>query len=205
MTIEALVSGQPFGVRKRHARQTTPEIPATTGKDAWHLPGDCRPSLRSNREAGGLPGSPFRQRMIHMNKFSGLELEVEKPFRKILLHPITQQPIRDTEGKEAYIDHYSADSEIARKHQRAVQRRRLAMRGRLKITPEELEAEATEVLAALTVGWYLVDFKGQAINTEFTHEHARELYSDPTITWLREQIDESAADRGNFSQGSSTT
>jgi hypothetical protein len=139
------------------------------------------------------------------NKFSGLELEVEAPFRLVLLHPVTRQPLRDSEGREAYIDHYSADSEIARKHQRAVQRRRLAMRGRLKITPEELEAEATEVLAALTVGWHLVGLKGDPIDTPFTPENARELYSDPRVAWLREQLDESAADRANFSKGSSTT
>jgi hypothetical protein len=140
-----------------------------------------------------------------MSKFSGLELEVEAPFRLTLLHPVTRQPLRDTEGKEAYIDHYSADSEIARKHQRAVQRRRLAMRGRLKITPEELEAEATEVLAALTAGWYLVDLKGNPIDLPFTQENARELYGNSAVGWLREQIDESAADRANFSKGSSTT
>src|SRR4029077_16440713 len=133
-----------------------------------------------------------------MNKFSGLELEVEAPFRLTLLHSVTRQPLRDGEGREAYIDHYSADSEIARKHQRAVQRRRLAMRGRLKITPEELEAEATEVLAALTAGWYLVDLQGNPIDLPFTQENARELYGNSAVGWLREQIDESAADRANF-------
>src|SRR4029077_990726 len=137
-------------------------------------------------------------------KFSGLELEVETPFRLILVHPVTRQPLRDEDGNPAYIDHYSADSEIARKHQRNIQRRRLAMRGRMRITPEELEAEAVDILAALTVGWYLVGTKGQKINTPFTQENARELYGDPTITWLREQVDESTADRANFSQGSSS-
>jgi hypothetical protein len=112
--------------------------------------------------------------------------------------------MRDAEGKTAYIDHYSSDSEIARKHQRAVQRRRLAMRGRMKITPEELEAEATEVLAALTAGWYLVDLKGNVIDLPFSQENARELYGNPAVGWLREQLDESTADRGNFSLGSST-
>jgi hypothetical protein len=140
-----------------------------------------------------------------MNKFSGLSLEVETPYRLILVHPVTRQPICDTAGNPAYIDHYSADSEIARKHQRSVQRRRLAMRGRMKITPEELESEAVEILAALTVGWHLVDFKGEVIDTPFTSENARELYSDPTVAWLREQIDESTADRANFSKGSSTS
>lgn len=138
-------------------------------------------------------------------KFSGLELEVESPFRLVLVNPVTRQPMRDAEGNTAYIDHYSADSEIARKHQRAVQRRRLAMRGRMKITPEELEAEATEILAALTAGWYLVDLKGNVIDLPFSQDNARELYGNPAVGWLREQIDESTADRANFSQGSSTT
>jgi hypothetical protein len=138
-------------------------------------------------------------------KFSGLELEVDAPFRLTLVHPVTRQPMRDEEGKVAYIDHYSADSEIARKHQRAVQRRRLAMRGRMKITPEELEGEAVEILAALTAGWHLVDLKGNVIDLPFNQENARELYSNSAVSWLREQIDESTADRSNFSQGSSTT
>jgi hypothetical protein len=137
-------------------------------------------------------------------KFAGLELEVETPFRLMLVHPITRQPMRDAEGKTAYIDHYSADSEIARKHQRAVQRRRLAMRGRMKITPEELEGEAVDILSALTVGWYLVDLKGNVIDLPFSQDAARELYGNPAVSWLREQIDESTADRANFSQGSST-
>ena len=138
-----------------------------------------------------------------MSKFSGLELEVDAPYRLVLLHPATRQPLRDTEGKEAWIEHHSSDSEIARKHQRNIQRRRLAMRGRMKISPEELEAEAVEILAALTVDWYLVDFRGQQITTECTLENARELYGE--LAWVREQIDESTADRANFSQGSSNS
>jgi hypothetical protein len=140
-----------------------------------------------------------------MNEFSGLELEVETPFRLVLVHPITRQPMRDEQGNPAYIDHYSSDSEIARKHQRNIQRRRLAMRGRMKITPEELEAESVDILAALTVDWHLVDLKGQVIDLEFSQEHARRLYANPAVSWLREQLDESTADRANFSKGSSTS
>jgi hypothetical protein len=138
-------------------------------------------------------------------KFSGLELEVETPFRLTLVHPVTRQPMRDHDGNPAYIDHYSADSEIARKHQRTIQRRRLAMRGRMKITPEELEGEAVDILAALTVGWHLVDLRGDVIELKFSQEDARDLYSNPAVSWLREQIDESTADRSNFSQGSSSS
>jgi hypothetical protein len=132
------------------------------------------------------------------NEFAGLELDVETPFRLILVHPKTRQPLRDDEGNEAYVEHYSADSEIARKHQRAVQRRRLAMRGRAKITPEELEAEAVDILAALSTGWYLVDLSGKKIDLPFSQEAARRLYSSNAVSWLRDQVDESTADRANF-------
>lgn len=146
-----------------------------------------------------------------MSEFSGLELEVEKPFRLVLVHPVTRQPLRDAvagaDGKlqEAYIDHYSSDSEIARKHQRAVTRRRLAMRGRQKLTPEELEAEAIELLAVLSTGWYLVDLNGNKIDIPFSQDAARRLYANQAVSWLREQLDESSADRANFSRGSSTS
>jgi hypothetical protein len=30
-----------------------------------------------------------------MNRFSGLELEVDAPFRLVLVHPVTRQPMRD--------------------------------------------------------------------------------------------------------------
>lgn len=139
-----------------------------------------------------------------MSKFAGLELSVEKPFRLLLVHPVTRQPIRDAEGNEAYIEHYSGDSEIARKHDRSVARRRLAMRGRAKLTPEEIESSAIELLAALTTGWNLLDLNGKKIDVPFTQENARELYGNSAVGWLREQLDESASDRANFSQGSST-
>ncbi len=136
------------------------------------------------------------------NEFAGLEIAVDALFKLVLVHPKTRQPLRDKDGKEAYIEHYSSDSEIARKHQRAIQRRRLAMRGRAKITPEELEAESVDILAALTASWYLVDLKGDKLDIPFSQETARRLYSSPAIPWIREQVDESTADRANFSQGS---
>lgn len=137
-------------------------------------------------------------------KFAALELSVDNPSRMTIVHPTTRQPLRDAEGKPAYIELYSADSEIRRKHDRAVARRRLAMRGRGKITPEELEAEAVELLAALTTGWHLLDLAGDVVDVAFTPENARELYAATKMTWLREQVDEYVGDRGNFSGASST-
>lgn len=130
-------------------------------------------------------------------KFAGLEIPVDKPQKMVLVHPSTRQPLRDDKG-DAYIELHSSDSEVARKHNRAIQRRRLAQRGRGRITPEELEAEATELLAALTTGWHLVTLDGQSLDVPFSIENARELYAAPSLAWIREQVDEFASDRGNF-------
>lgn len=140
------------------------------------------------------------------SKFAGLELAVDKPQRLTLLHPNTRQPLRDKKGEEAWIDLYSADSDVARKHNRAIQRRLLnvSARGqRIKRTPEELEAEGLDLLVALTTGWRLVSLSGDHMDVPFTAENARELYGAPSMAWLREQVDEFAADRGNFSGASS--
>lgn len=137
------------------------------------------------------------------NKFAGLEISVDTAQRMVLVHPTSRQPLRDPDKNEAYIDLYSSDSEAARQHTRAIQRRRMAMRGRGKIAPEELEAEAVELLAALTTGWRLVSLDGQPIDVPFSIENARDLYSAPSLAWIKEQVDEFAADRGNFATASS--
>lgn len=134
------------------------------------------------------------------DKFAALGLAVDAPGRLTIVHPVTRQPLRTADGVEAYIDLYSADSEVARKHERAVQRRRLAMRGRGKITPEELEAEAVEALAALTAGWRLVGLDGRPLDVPFSADAAREMYAASSLAWLRDQVNEFAADRGNFSK-----
>lgn len=136
------------------------------------------------------------------SKFSGMALEVEKPSRMIVVHPVSRQPLRSADGVEAFIDLYSGDSDPARRHQRAVSRRRLAVRGRAKVTPEEIETEGVELLAAITAGWNLVGLDGASIDVPFSIENARELYADPAVAWLRDQVDEFASDRGNFSKPS---
>lgn len=140
-----------------------------------------------------------------MSKFAGMALEVDKPERMTIVHPGTRQPLRDEKGNEAFIDLHSGDSDVARKHGRAVANRRLGMRGRVKLTAQELEADAAELLSALTAGWLLLDLTGQPIEVEFSRENARELFTEPGLAWLREQVDEFVADRGNFSKASPKT
>lgn len=136
------------------------------------------------------------------NKFAAMELPVDALHKMVIVHPVTRQPLRSSEGVEAYIEHYSSDSSVAQKHRRTVTRRRLDMRGRGKLSPEELDAENTDLLAALSTGWYLVSLDGTPIDVQFNQENARELYTNPGVAYIREQLDESAGDRGNFASAS---
>jgi hypothetical protein len=133
-----------------------------------------------------------------MSKFAGLGLAVEAPARMTILHPATGQPLRNAQtGEPAWIDLLSADSPAARAHQREAQNRRLKARAR-SVTAEMLEADGTDLLAALTKGWQLVTLDGAPIVEPCTPENARELYAAPELAFIRRQVDEFVADLGNF-------
>ena len=72
-----------------------------------------------------------------------------------------------------------------------------------RVTPEQIEAEGNDLLAALTKGWKLVDLDGNPIDVPFSQENARELYALTAVAWLRDQVDEYIGDRANFSKASS--
>lgn len=139
--------------------------------------------------------------------FAALGLDVEQPARMTIMHPVTEAPLRDHEGNAAYIDVYSSDSDRQRKHERTITNRRFRqMQGmRVKMTAEQREEEALDLLAALTAGWRLLALDGSALDIPFSPEAARSLYANPATAWLREQVNEFAADRGNFSRASSTS
>jgi len=146
---------------------------------------------------------PSAKGFMMNGKFAGMEMSVDRPERLPLLHPTTRQTLRDADGKEAFLELYSQDSKIARDHTLAIQRRRLrAARGRLRIEPEEIEADTVDLLAALTAGWHLVGLNGTVLDVPFSTENARELYSAPQLAWVREQADEFINDRGNFKPAS---
>ncbi len=134
-----------------------------------------------------------------MSKFAGASLAVDTPFRVELLHPVTNTPLRDKDQNTAYVEVLSHDSQKARQHQRDVANRRLR-RGAGKITAEEIEAENVDLMVALTAGWYLLDLEGNPLNVEFNEANARELYSTREVRWIRDQVDEAAAERKNFSK-----
>ncbi|MBF0375535.1 MAG: hypothetical protein HQL38_18530 [Alphaproteobacteria bacterium] len=111
-----------------------------------------------------------------------------------LLHPATRQPLLDSEGQAVAITLAGQDSEAWRKAQRIVSNRRLAARGKAKLTAEELEVEALEMLARCTLAWTGVVIDGKALDC--TPANARHLYE--RLPWVREQADDFVADRANY-------
>lgn len=132
-----------------------------------------------------------------MSKFAGLAVRGDQPSRMTIHHPATGLPLRDADGNPAWIDLLSMDSKAAQQIQRAAQNRRLERRVR-KLTAEDLAAEETDLLAALTAKWRLLTLDGAAIEVECNAPNAAELYSLPELAWLREQVSGFVADRGNF-------
>jgi hypothetical protein len=140
--------------------------------------------------------------------FSGIELTDVSGAKRMVVIGLNGRPTHyENEGgrsEEVYIDLHSSDSDIARKHNRAVQKRLLDLsaRGqRLRRTPEEIEAETTDLLVALTAGWNFRRGNGEPI--PFSSDNARRLYDNPGARHIRDQVDEFVSNRANFLQPSS--
>jgi hypothetical protein len=142
-------------------------------------------------------------------KALGLELPVDKTAKMTIYHPIKRKPLieagADPETAEpAWIELYSLDSQVARNHEHDAQQRLIDVRRQLQsrgsFTPEELEENAVELLAALTKDWRLLslDVKPPAYDFPCTLENRKEFYRQPGVRWLREQIDAFLTNRANF-------
>jgi hypothetical protein len=140
--------------------------------------------------------------MPTMSRFAALALDTEAPRRMLIRHPATGETLRDADGTEAFIDLLALTSSAAQKARAEIQRRRIEGRVR-RVTLEDAEREALQVLAACTKGWHLVTLTGDAMNEPCSADVALELYSEPGMRWLTEQATIFADNAGNYLPGSS--
>jgi hypothetical protein len=90
-----------------------------------------------------------------------------------------------------------ADCDAYRERQRLFQRARVDRMNkarRMTVTPEEIEAEAIELLVEVTTGWS--GFKLNGADLPFTRDNVRLVYK--RYGWIREQVDQAVGDRANF-------
>lgn len=117
-----------------------------------------------------------------------------------LVHPTTREPLMtpatdDAPARPVSITLMGLESEKAEAFQREVQRKRLK-RGASKkpITPEQLEAEAINLLAEVTLAWDGIGKGGEDL--ECTPANVKMIYKDRK--WVRDQVDEFVGDLSNF-------
>jgi hypothetical protein len=114
-----------------------------------------------------------------------------------LCHPATNQVLKGDDDKPITITLAGIDSDIYRKAQRKQLNKRLqAGRGKApKLTAEELEEEALDVLAQCTLAWS-GNFSVRGQKLECNRANARTLYSE--MPWIREQADAFMGERANY-------
>lgn len=143
------------------------------------------------------------------SKFAALAANVSQSFKVEIIDQITDLPIIDKDGKKAFIEVLSTDSEAGRafdRDQRAAYRRK-AMKSRNGIAepPDQLEENVAKC-AALTKSWHLVDpTTREVIDFPCGVDAAKELYGEPGMNWLFVQVWVAANDAANFMKRSSQT
>lgn len=123
----------------------------------------------------------------------------DEPGKMIIIHPKTQSPIYDKDGNPAYVLVYSDSSQKGLEIQRSAYERSRKRGFRAQGLPDFDDARDMLVgnSAARTAGWYLVDpATEEAIDEPWSLKRAREVFA--SLDWLRRQVDEYAADEGNF-------
>lgn len=115
-----------------------------------------------------------------------------------LKHPLTDAKLYadDDETKPVVIMLYGSASKQYRKHVMDMQTRQLRRQAKKeKPSAEVYSEESTELLVACSAGSKNLSNDGKPVSTA---EDFRKLYSDPSLSWIRQQVDEAIADVGNF-------
>lgn len=106
--------------------------------------------------------------------------------------------LQTKEGDPITITLLGADSKPFQRlqHKQTTNRlnKRVSRGGRIKITGEELEEDAMDILVACTKSWKNIVYEGQEL--ECNAINIRMLYE--RLPWIREQVDEFINDRSNF-------
>lgn len=140
------------------------------------------------------------------SKFGSLAANVSDAFKVEIIDPISDAALKDKDGKVAFIEVLSTDSDAGRafdKEQRAVLRRK-AMKSRNGLVEGADQLEENIAKASVLVkSWHLVDpVTKEALDVPCTKENASELFSAPGMNWLFVQVWVAANDSANFMQRS---
>lgn len=140
------------------------------------------------------------------NPFDALGINVTSSVRMPIVNPKTGDVIADKDGKEAYLELLSDDSEAGQRFDRALARQTMkkARANAFRQTDDGDSADMqADKVASLLTGWYLVSFDGAPVDLPFTAQNAKKLMAAQNMAWLRVRALAFVANAGNFMQGSS--
>lgn len=116
-------------------------------------------------------------------------------FTLILKHPTSGDDLMDGENAVS-IELYGTASKQYRNAVTAMHNR--AMRRKAKKqepTAEQIQEEAVNLLVACSAGAANLTVDGEAVGSE---DSFRRLYSNPRLSWVRDQVDEALGNTANF-------
>lgn len=111
------------------------------------------------------------------------------------LRGIDEAELFNDDGTPMTITVLGADSDVAVKARNATSNRRYQQGPRMKLTAEGIEADQAAYLAKLTIDW---DITMGGDKPAFSQAAAVQLYRNPKLSFIREQVDAAIADRTNF-------
>lgn len=113
-----------------------------------------------------------------------------------LKHPVTDELlfVDKEETKPVQIVIYGTSSKQYRNAVTAMQNRALK-RGKKPATIDEMKEESIKLLVACSEKAVNLTYKGEAIDSAAAFY---DLYSDPSFSWLKDQVDSGLGDVSNF-------
>ena len=118
----------------------------------------------------------------------------EKGATLYLTHPDTGEPLHCDDGTPMTIEVLGMDSKTYRNKVDSLQNKRWSS-GRMRMTAQRNEVDAVEILASCTITWN-IQLRGNKV--EPSPDNYRQVYKNPGLRWLRDQVDNFMGDRANF-------
>lgn len=105
-------------------------------------------------------------------------------------------PLKDSKGKPVIVYLRSRDSQSYRAKQHEMTNAALTRRNK-KVTAQQIEAQAVELMVACGVGWEGIEDSNDK-PVKFSPEKFEEYLTKEGFEWFREQVDEFINNRANF-------
>jgi ribosomal protein S17E len=113
-----------------------------------------------------------------------------------LRHPVTDEVLADDEGNEVIVHLYGTASKQYRNAIAALQNRAMKRKAKGKeASPDEIREEAIGVLVACSDRIDNLTYNDAPVDND---EAFRKLYSDPSMEWIKGQIDSVIGDYSAF-------